>query len=153
MSILSHSLLAKDIHLSLKASGHRDAFEELLFPLRGDKRVKDWEKLRAALASSLPCEGNPLAPSPILLHHGRSESVSDLVIAAGRSKAGIALPDQTERVGLVFVTAIPSAPNNEYLRILGAISRVCSEESAMRALMEAADPVSFLGILEKECRQ
>lgn len=153
MSILSDSLLAKNIHLSLKASGHRDAFEELLFPLRGDKRVKDWEKLRSGLAASLPGEGNPLAPCPILLHHSRSESVSDLVIAAGRSKDGITLPGQAERIGLVFVAAIPSALNNEYLRILGAISRVCREKSAMRALMEATDPDSFLGILEKECRQ
>lgn len=153
MSILSDSLLAKNIHLSLKASGHHDAFEELLFPLRGDKRVKDWENLRAGLAASLPGEGNPLAPCPILLHHSRSESVSDLVIAAGRSKDGITIPGQAERIRLVFVAAIPSALNNEYLRILGAISRVCREKSAMRALMEATDPDSFLGILEKECRQ
>lgn len=153
MSILSDSLLAKNIHLSLKSSGHRDAFEELLFPLRGDIRVKDWEKLRATLAACLPGQGNPLAPSPVLLHHGRCESVSDLVIAAGRSKTGISIPGQEGKLGLVFVAAIPGALNNEYLRILGAISRVCREKSAMGGLMEAADPASFLGILEKECRQ
>jgi mannitol/fructose-specific phosphotransferase system IIA component (Ntr-type) len=153
MSILADSLLSKDIHLSLKSSGHQDAIEELLSPLRGDERVKDWEKLRATLTATLPDRGNSIVLPHILLQHGRSESVSDLVIAAGRSKSGIPLPGQEGKADLVFVAAIPGTLNNEYLRILGAISRVCTEGAALSALMESTTQASFLKILEKGCRE
>lgn len=153
MSILADSLLTRDIHLSLKASGHRDAFEELLSPLRCDARVKDWERLRSSLASTLPVGIDPDTPSRIFLHHGRTEHVTDLVIAAGRSKSGIPLPGQERRVDLVFVAAIPGALNNEYLRILGAITRVCSDEDALNDLRQASTRALFLGILEKGCRE
>lgn len=153
MSILSDSLLTKNINLSLKASGHRDALEELLSPLRRDDRVKDWERLRSVLASTLPEKADPIAPSRILLHHGRCECVSDLLIVAGRSQTGISVPGQEEKVGLVFVAAIPGALNNEYLRILGAISRVCRKDSETTGLMQAPDPASFLRALEKGCLQ
>lgn len=153
MRTLIDSLLAKDINLSLKASGHQDAFEELLSPLCVDERVKDWEKLRTTLTSS------PLAPtdsgqhSPILLHHGRSEQVTDLVIVAGRSNSGIPLPGQERKVDLIFVAAIPGALNNEYLRILGAISRICRNGNALGELKQASTPASFIKILEKGCRE
>ena len=151
MSILTDSLLAKDIHLSLKASGHQDAFEELLSPLCSDERVKDWEKLRATLTSSPVACTDSGEHSPILLHHCRSEYVTDLVIAAGRSSSGIPHPDQKGKVELVFVAAIPGSLNNEYLRILGAISRVCRDENALGDLRQASTPASFLKILEKGC--
>lgn len=153
MSILSDSLLLRDIHLSLKASGHRDAVEELLTPLRGDKRVKDWDNLRSVLATTLPERGILGTSSPVLLHHGRCDSVSDLVMTAGRSKRGLSFPGQDERVLLVFVAAIPEALNNEYLRILGAIARICGREDGIESLMEAADPEAFLKILQRGCLQ
>ena len=43
--------------------------------------------------------------------------------------------------------------NNEYLRILGAISRVCREENCLRALLNAERSDSFLAALEKGCLQ
>ncbi len=153
MRTLRESLLAKDIHLSLRATCHRDAVEELLSPLRGDGRVKDWKKLRTALASDLPDAPFGGAPSPIFFHHTRSESVSDLVLVAGRSDAGVSLAGHEGRVKLVFVAAIPEALNNEYLRILGAISRVCGDDSTLAELTGTPDAVSFLKILEKACRQ
>ena len=153
MSILTDSLLAKDINLNLKASGHQDAFEELLSPLRGDERVKDWEKLRAKLTLPLPPRAESLQEYPILLHHGRSEHVTDLIITAGRSNSGITIPGQKGKIDLVFVAAIPGALNNEYLRILGAISRVCSNENALGKLKQASSPSSFLNILENGCRE
>jgi len=153
MKILTNSLHAKDIHLSLKATGDQDAVEELLLPLRGDERVKNWEKLRESLTST-PTTGKNLGENPpILLHHVRSEQVTDLVIAAGRSNLGILLSPQPGKAPLVFLAAIPEALNNEYLRILGAISRVCREEKTLQELIQASTPAEFLKVLEKGCRE
>ena len=50
-------------------------------------------------------------------------------------------------------TAIPEALNNEYLRILGAISRICREPSTLSELLEAKGQGEILTVLEKGCLQ
>jgi len=142
MSILSDALLPKDIHLQLKATDPRDALEEIIASFRSDRRVKDWEKLRAALIANTAKEISKGCSEKMTLHHARTESVSTLILAAGRNN---------ER--LVFVALIPEAMNNEYLRILGAIARVCREEGPLKELLSVQDQDTFLNLLEKGCRQ
>ena len=152
MNTLSNSLLSKDVRLQLKASDHHDALEEILSPLRSDARVRDWEALRLALLAHSLNETFREVPGAMFLHHCRTESVSDLVLAAGRSTPGILMPGREERVHLIFVAAIPEALNNEYLRILGAISRVCSAPETMQNLLDFENTEEFLTFLERGCR-
>ena len=142
-----------DIHPELKSTDHRDALEEILLPLRSDERVSDWHKLRGALNSNASDETFDQSPQMMFLHHGRTESVGDLVIAMGRSRTGFGVPVHGQPIRLIFVAAIPEEMNNEYLRILGAIARVCSDPSSMGALLAAPDAPAILSLLEKECRQ
>lgn len=153
MSLLSTSLLSKDIHLQLRATDHRDALEELLSGLRSDSRVRDWEKLRASLLTNSENETFKECPGTLFLHHGRTESASTLVLAAGRSTAGFSPASEETKTHLIFLAAIPEAMNNEYLRILGAISRVCREEETLQLLLNAEKSEAFLAALEKGCRQ
>jgi PTS system fructose-specific IIC component len=153
MSILTASLLPKDIKLHLKATDHRDALEETLSSLRRDSRIRDWEKLRSALLeNSHNFNSNGQCPT-IVLHHARTEFVTGLLLAVGRSLAGVSSGMSGEKVHLVFVAAIPFALNNEYLRVLGAVSRVCRQESTYRELLSATDPSGFMTVLEKGCLQ
>ena len=145
MSTIADSLLIKDIHSQLKANDHRDALEELLSPLRSDSRVRDWENLRSALLADSPNDYFAESPSILFLHHSRTESVSSLVLTLGRSKEGIALPGQEYRIHLVIAA--------EYLRILGAISRICREPSTLSGLLEAKGQAEILTLLEKGCLQ
>jgi len=153
MSTISDSLLIRDIHSQLKANDHRDALEELLSPLRNDSRVRDWANLRGALLAEFPNDCFAESPSTLFLHHGRTESVSSLVLALGRSKQGLSLPGKKHRVHLVIAAAIPEALNNEYLRILGAFSRICREPSTLAGLLEAKSQSEILTLLEKGCLQ
>jgi len=152
MNTLSDSLLSKDVKLQLKASDHHDALEEILSPLRSDRRVRDWDELRLALLANSLNETFREVPGAIFLHHCRTESVSELVLAAGLSTSGIIMPGREERVYLIFVAAIPEALNNEYLRILGAISRVCSAPETMQKLQNFESTSEFLTFLERGCR-
>lgn len=152
MNTLSDSLLSKDVKLQLKASDHHDALEEILSPLRSDARVRDWDELRLALLANSLNETFREVPGAIFLHHCRTESVSELVLAAGLSASGIIMPGREERVYLIFVAAIPEALNNEYLRILGAISRVCSAPETMQKLQSFESIPEFLTFLERGCR-
>ena len=153
MSILSTALAAKDIHLQLKASDHRDALEEVLSPLRSDPRIKDWDKLRASLIANSDSETFKECPGAMFLHHGRTDSVSSLILAVGRSPQGMTPITSEVRTHLLFIAAIPSAMNQEYLRILGAISRICREEESRKLLLDAKTREEFLAALEKGCLQ
>ena len=153
MSVLSDSLLLTDIHPELRSTDHRDALEEILSPLRADDRVRDWEKLRGALISNAPNGNFDASPQTMFLHHGRTESVGSLVLAMGRSRTGFGIPVEGESIRLIFLAAIPVEMTNEYLRILGAIARVCSEPESMEQLLAAPDAPSILRVLEKGCRQ
>ena len=153
MSLLSVSLHSKDIQLQLRATDHRDALEEVLSPLRSDQRVRDWEKLRTSLLANPHTETFDECPGTMFFHHGRTESVSSLVLAVGRSTTGFTSNPGGATTKLLFVAAIPEAMNNDYLRILGAISRVCREEASLQALLNAEKKEAFLAALEKGCLQ
>jgi mannitol/fructose-specific phosphotransferase system IIA component (Ntr-type) len=152
MNTLCDSLLSKDVRLPLKASDHHDALEEILSSLRSDVRVRDWEELRSTLLSNSLKEQFHAIPGAMFLHHCRTESVTELILAAGRHTCGIVMPGRKERIHLVFVAAIPEALNTEYLRILGAISRVCNDPASMKELLACGNTVEFLNLLEKGCR-
>ena len=77
-----------------------------------------------------------------------------LVPGAGRrSTTGFTSNPGGATTKLLFVAAIPEAMNNDYLRILGAISRVCREEASLQALLNAEKKEAFLAALEKGCLQ
>jgi mannitol/fructose-specific phosphotransferase system IIA component (Ntr-type) len=153
MSTLSESLLRKDVRLELKATDPHDSLEEILSPLRGDPRVRDWDRLRETLIANASNDIFREVPGAMFLHHGRTESVSELVLAIGRSSHGIVIPGLQERIHLIFIAAIPEALNNEYLRILGAISRVCHDPFSLRELLDTNDAAEFLALMEKGCRE
>ena len=56
-------------------------------------------------------------------------------------------PDIATNVRLVFVAGIPSALNNEYLRVVGTIARLCSKKELVEKLLIASTPTGFIEIL------
>lgn len=151
MSTLSSSLLPKDIHLSLRATNPADALEEVLSGLRSDDRVEDWNVLRASLLNGSPIDCGSGESGMIILHHRRTSSVSSMALAAGRFPGGIAVEGCVGTLRMVFVAAIPESLNNEYLRIIGAVSRICGNPASFERLMGAGDGGEFLKILEEGC--
>lgn len=133
------------INLTLAARTKADAIEEVLSRLRGDARVKDFDVLQKVV-------GERNAPAiaengvGICLAHGRTDSVTTLVMAAGRSTEGIVCPEVKEPVKLIFVAGIPHA-FSEYLRIVGAIARICRDRHQLERLLAAKTPEHFLDLL------
>jgi mannitol/fructose-specific phosphotransferase system IIA component (Ntr-type) len=152
MSLVSRSLLEKDVHLSLRATDPVDALEELFRNLVADPRVLDWKKLRESLAVSTRTEPFREVPCAMFLHHSRTSAVSGLVLASGRSTHGLMVPGRPEPCRLLFIAAIPEALDNDYLRVLGAISRICRDPASLGKLLSAGDPSSFISLIEEGCR-
>jgi mannitol/fructose-specific phosphotransferase system IIA component (Ntr-type) len=152
MSLISRSLLEKDVHLTLKGSDPGDALEELFRSLVSDPRVRDWKKLRESLVRNSATEAFREVPSAMFLHHSRTPTVSELVLAVGRSDLGISIPGRGEPCRLLFIAAIPEALDNDYLRVLGAISRICRNMESLVGLLQAGTPAAFVDRLEEGCR-
>jgi mannitol/fructose-specific phosphotransferase system IIA component (Ntr-type) len=147
MISLSQILLPEHINLQLDAHDQNSAIEELLFPFRGDIRIADWEALRTAIlerdAPALPAgEG-----CGIVIAHGRTNAVNSLVMSAGRSTAGFPSPAIEGKIRLVFVVGIPTALNQDYLRVVGTIARLCGKPDRLEKLLAAPTPREFLHLL------
>ena len=134
------------VNLALAASDPAGAVEEVLAKLDGDERVKNLAILREAVLK----EAEPAISENgcgICIAHGRTESVTSLVMAAGRSNEGVRFPGLADPVMLVFVAGIPRAFTSEYLRIVGAIVRMCRDRRQLRSLLLAKSAERFVALL------
>ncbi|HVE16702.1 MAG TPA: PTS sugar transporter subunit IIA, partial [Chthoniobacterales bacterium] len=135
-----------DVNLALRADTKSAAVEEVLAQLRGDARVANWEELRRVVlerdAPAIEHEGRT-----ICIAHGRTKAVTALTMAAGKSEEGFVCPETKLRVNLLFVAGIPVAMDSEYLRLVGAIVRVCRDAGQMEELMTAPDGEGFVELL------
>lgn len=148
----SEVLRPAQIALQLKAESQLDAVRLLLNSLREDDRVTNFESLEhAVLARNAPaiCENGIC----LCIAHGRTNALTSLVMAAGHLVSPLPVAGELCGKGmlhLVFVAGIPASLNADYLRVVGAIARICSQTEAREALLTAANPEAFLAILEDE---
>ena len=143
---ISEILTPSHVNLALAAGNQAEGVHEVLSSLNGDPRILDWEALRQAIternAPAISC-----GPYGICIAHGRTNSVQSLVMAAGRSEEGLTSPHVKEPVRLVFVAGIPAAFHSEYLRVVGAIARLCHDKDLLKKLLSVRDPEKFVGLL------
>jgi len=135
--------------LSLEATTQAEAVEQLLQLLRGDERVLDPDKLEEAVRerNAPAIEENGTA---ICIAHGRTDCLRGVVMAAGRLKEGVPVAGAQSPLRLVFVAGIPSALSAEYLRLVGAIARICSSKELLNKLLTVRDPARFIQLLENQ---
>lgn len=134
------------VNLALSSTEMGTAVAEVLASLSGDIRILQWNTLKdAILERNAPAID--AAGCGIIIAHGRTDAVGSLVMAAGRSNEGFPSKDTKEKVRLVFVAGIPSALNNEYLRVVGTIARLCSKKELVEKLLTSANPTEFIDIL------
>jgi mannitol/fructose-specific phosphotransferase system IIA component (Ntr-type) len=143
---ISEILNSSHVNLALAARDQTEGVREVLSSLNGDPRVMDLESLGRAItgrnAPAISC-----GPCGICIAHGRTNAVQSLVMAAGRSVEGLSSPNIIEPVRLVFVAGIPAAFQSEYLRIVGAIARLCNDRALLDELLSVQDPEKFVGLL------
>ncbi|MFZ4774763.1 MAG: PTS sugar transporter subunit IIA [Terrimicrobiaceae bacterium] len=143
---ISEILTPSHINLALAAQDQTDGIDEVLSKLNGDSRVHDWDALLQAIA-----ERNAPAIScgecGICIAHARTNAVSSLVMAAGRSASGLISPEVKQPVRLVFVAGIPAAFDSEYLRVVGAIARLCGNKKLLNELLTVQTPEHFIELL------
>jgi mannitol/fructose-specific phosphotransferase system IIA component (Ntr-type) len=146
MTPIGDVLQPDHVILALAAQDPAGAVSEVLATLEGDERVSNFTALRDAVLAQ-PAPAIAENGCGICIAHGRTESVSSLIMAAGRSNQGIVYPGLPEPVKLVFVAGIPGAFTSEYLRIVGAIVRMCRDRRQLDRLLTIKEPKRFVALL------
>jgi len=142
MITIGDILFPKHILLDLASDTHLRALAKIAELLEPDERVIDWERFYKGLIAGSACMANE-SGSGICIAHVRTQAVSSMIMAVGRSMEGIAIEGEAMRVRLFFVIGVPVALASDYLRIIGALARIFRTANGEEALLSAETPEEF----------
>jgi mannitol/fructose-specific phosphotransferase system IIA component (Ntr-type) len=83
----------------------------------------------------------------IALPHARTEHVQQIVLAVGRSTAGVHFENCNQTVRLLFVLGTPKSNPTDYLMVVSSLCKILKEPAHRAALMAAATPEDFVRAL------
>lgn len=112
----------------------------------GSDAVVDPPRLLAGLLDRMALAPVCIA-SDVALPHARTDAVSRMVFAVGRSAEGIAFDAQHPGVRLVFLIGTPRNEMMGYLQAVAALSRVLRNPATRAGLFAAADAAEFRSLL------
>jgi PTS system fructose-specific IIC component len=146
MITIADILNPQQIDLDLKMTNQEEAINHVATLLREDERVTDWNAFYRGLLTKQPSMQGA-GGSEICIPHTRTDSVTSMVMSAGRSSAGIVVPDAEFPIHFIFVIGVPKALASDYLRIIGAITRIFREPVGKQKMREAKSAEEFLQLL------
>jgi len=147
MISIADTLEPDRIRLSLASNIPQIAIDEVAATMRNVPAVLDWDELHAGLHRSAPCLAESGGEFAICLPHSRTDAVTSMVMAIGRSTQGIRFPGCNAPVRYIFCIGVPKALANDYLRILGLLARILKQPRTEQALKNAQSPIEFIHLL------
>jgi mannitol/fructose-specific phosphotransferase system IIA component (Ntr-type) len=140
---LSSLLDPSRIQLNLQSTKRTAALNEVAKLLETHPNVVNfpgfYQELLARERLDTTCLGNEVA-----LPHARTEHVKKIVIAVGRSTAGVHFENCDQTVRLIFVLGTPKSNPGDYLMLVGSLCRLIKEAPQRAALLAAPTPEAFI---------
>src|ERR1043165_7186054 len=134
------------INLHVQSNKRTAALNEIARLLDGHPDVANfqgfYDELLARDRLDTTCLGNAVA-----LPHARTEHVKKIVLAVGRSDAGIPFDATGEIVRLFFVLGTPKSKPGDYLAIVSALCKLLRDPADRTKLLEAPTPESFIAAI------
>jgi len=132
--------------LNVTATKRTAALHEIARLLDGQPEVANfagfYEELLARDRLDTTCLGNAVA-----LPHARTEHVKKIVMAVGRSSAGIPFDDKGEIVKLIFVLGTPKSKPGDYLAVVSTLCKLLRDPADRNAMLAAPTPEAFIAAL------
>lgn len=140
---LSSLLDPSRITLTVTSAKRTAALNEVARLLDGHAGVTNFQgfynELLARERLDTTCLGNEIA-----LPHARTEHVTEIVVAVGRSDAGVHFENGNQNVRLMFVLGTPKSNPGDYLQVVSALCKILKEASNREALLQATTPAEFI---------
>jgi mannitol/fructose-specific phosphotransferase system IIA component (Ntr-type) len=145
-SAISALLTAAQVDLNLQADNAAGAIHSIVGLLGAHPAVSNLEAFfnEVLAREDLSCTalGYEVA-SP----HARTNAVTEIVIAVGRTKAPVAFGSEARLVRLIFVIGTPPDQVVNYLRVVGTLARTLKDKVLRERLLAAGDADEFLATL------
>ena len=145
-SVAAQILQASRISLELKATDKDEAILEVARNVQGDPDVADFDTLCRELLARDELRSTA-AGYGVAFPHARTDAVKEIVIAVGRSTAGI--PFGGELVHFIFVIGTPREKVSDYLVAVGTLARLMRTEKIRTALGKVTTPEDFIRALAR----
>jgi len=145
---LSSLLEPARISLNLQSTKRTAALHEVAALLETNPNVANfagfYNELLARERLDTTCLGNGIA-----LPHARTEHVKKIVIAVGRSQAGVHFENGDQNVRLMFVLGTPKSNPGDYLMLVGSLCRLIKDAPNREALLAAPTPEAFVATVKE----
>jgi mannitol/fructose-specific phosphotransferase system IIA component (Ntr-type) len=143
------SLLKPDqIKMELDQTKRCNAINEVAQLLQANPNVTNfagfYEELLARERIESTCLGNEIA-----FPHARTDSLKGMVLAIGRSTAGVWFENSSQNVKLIFVIGTPKRMVTDYLSVVGGLARLLKDAATREQLLTAKTVEEFTEILTK----
>ena len=144
--LLRNILDPSRIALSVHATRRTAALNEVARLLDGHPAVANYggfyNELLARDRLDTTCLGNEIA-----LPHARTEHVTVLVLAIGRSRQGVIFEKDGQTVRLFFVLGTPKSNPMAYLQVVSTLCKIFKDPANREALLTAETPEAFADVL------
>jgi mannitol/fructose-specific phosphotransferase system IIA component (Ntr-type) len=146
---LSELLDEKQVILRLRSRKLPNALREIIQVLVQNGKIDDAEIfLEEVLARE---QAHPsVVENGVAFPHARTDLVDEIVIAIGRSRAGIPIGADQQRARLIFVIGVPERLLNDYLICVGMLVRLVKNDAIRSRLLQAETPREFIDALTAE---
>lgn len=144
--LLRNLLDPSRISLDVRATRRTAALNEVARLLEGHPSVPNYggfyNELLARDRLDTTCLGNEIA-----LPHARTEHVSDLVLAIGRSAGGVSFEKDNQTVRLLFILGTPKSNPMAYLQVVSTLCKIFKDPANREALLTAETPDAFVDVI------
>ena len=134
------------ISLDLAATEQNAAIMETARMLAPNPGMGNFSKFCEELMDREACGATHLGNGGAL-PHARTAQVNQILLAAGRSRKGVAFADIANPVHLIFVVAAPKNQIGEYLATVGMMARSLRNPDCLQRLLDCETADEFVKIL------
>ena len=136
----------KQITLNLRAGSLVEANQELVDLLAASGTIQNSKKFLEELRAR-ETVNSTYAADGVAFPHARTKLVDQMVLAIGRSEAGVPWTGKGEIAHLIFLIAVPDRLISDYLVVVGAIARVTKDRPLRTLLLHAESVDEFVATL------
>jgi fructose-specific phosphotransferase system IIA component len=137
------------IRLELTATQKIAALREVAELLAQNKCVGDFEAFFNEILQRERVSNTALGHD-VAIPHARTDQCSDILVAVGRSSAGIDFEAKDgQPVRLIFLIGTPKQMVTDYLRVVGNLARLLRQDTVRQRLLDAPDAAAFIKIIEE----
>ena len=142
-------LSPETIRLELAATQKVAALREVAELLAQSKCVGDFEAFFNEILQRERVSNTALGHD-VAIPHARTDQCSDILVAVGRSSAGIDFEAKDgQPVRLIFLIGTPKQMVTDYLRVVGNLARLLRQDTLRQRLLDAPDAAAFIKIIEE----